>query len=64
MAEYAYSGVDQLASVKDPRALSTTYSLALAPGLKKADGQPLEAVMSATIKTPPMQRSPALLVIW
>ena len=40
---------------EEPLALSTTYRLLLAPGLKKADGKPLETDFSETIQTPPMQ---------
>ncbi len=40
---------------EEPLALSTTYSLALAPGLKKANGEPLDADFRETVQTPPMQ---------
>jgi uncharacterized protein YfaS (alpha-2-macroglobulin family) len=40
---------------EEPLTLSTTYSIALASGLKKADGQPLDADFRETIQTPPMQ---------
>ena len=40
---------------EEPLALSSTYRLLLAPGLKKADGKPLETEFSETIQTPPMQ---------
>ncbi len=40
---------------EEPLALSTTYFLALAPGLKKANGLPLDAAFRETIQTPPMQ---------
>jgi len=40
---------------EEPLALSTTYLLTVAPGVKKADGQPLPAVFREMIKTPPMQ---------
>ena len=40
---------------EEPLSLSTTYLVTLAPGLKKADGEPLVADFRETIKTPPME---------
>jgi uncharacterized protein YfaS (alpha-2-macroglobulin family) len=40
---------------EEPLALSTNYIVALAPGLNKADGEPLDAEFRETIQTPPMQ---------